>query len=113
MALKQNDLKILQDAIDNNLSISYYYFPNLLAKTYETNIRYSRPIRMFKRGGKFYVLMWFKYGASVSRKGQGYRLYLQKNLHQIDYEIKDTFSKVKIPSISKQTLNQLFNKIGD
>lgn len=93
MALKPNELKIITEAIKYNTYITFEYFPNTNPKGFAYGTRKVIPLRLFKRLGKFYMYAYFSSGASLSQKGSGFRLFLQKNMYNVK---KETYSTTPV-----------------
>jgi hypothetical protein len=95
MAVSISEAKIIAEAIKKRQTIKFEYFPNTAPVGTALGFRYVTPIKSFKKSGKFYLLCWFQFGVSLSGKGSGYRLYLQKNIHNVSLVTSGTqnFSK--------------------
>lgn len=84
MALNREAIRVIRKAIRGANLLRFRYFPNKFPReTIETNYRYVYPIRLFSRNGKKYMLGLYYSGASVSKKGFGYRLFFQKNIYDV------------------------------
>lgn len=73
--------KILQQAIDTDQLIGIKYWPNKDGRTL-MGWRYVYPIQAYQRAGKSYVLTYFMQGASVSKAGEGFRLFFTSNIQE-------------------------------
>ncbi len=109
MALRLNEIRIIEKAISKGAMIRFQYFPNTNPAGMVTGFRYAYPLRLFTKGSKKYMLAFFIRGASLSKSKVLYRLYIQKNLYDITpvtlsgREIKN-FNKVSDAEIFKLTM---------
>lgn len=108
MALSAKQIGEVSTAILKGSAIEFEYYYNTNPRGLVTTKRVALPLKLFKNNGKFYLFAYFLSGGSLSGKGAGYRLYLQKNMFEtkivgvgINTETKQNFSKISKTFIQK------------
>jgi len=84
MALRAEDVRLIDDSIRRGSAISFEYSPNKYPRGSFPGKRLVIPIALFRKGGNFYLFAYFLSGVSASGGGLGYRLYFQKNITNVE-----------------------------
>jgi len=105
--LSKTQIKNIEDAIKNKNVIEIIYVPNTNPSGTEYGLRRVIPLNLFKKNGKEYLFTYFLSGASLSKKGTGFRLYITNNIRSV---LKTNVKNVNV-KLSKNYNTILFKKI--